>query len=54
MRGVYLNDWLVGRATGKEKVTFDFLKMFNQNRRALSVSGTLRLAAFVFPNGLKR
>lgn len=32
MRGVDLNDGLIGRTTGKEKVAFDFLKTSNQNR----------------------
>ena len=35
MRGVYFHNWLVRRATGKNKIAFHFLKPSNQNRTSL-------------------
>jgi hypothetical protein len=54
VRTVYFDDWLVGRATGKTKSPFTFSRRRAKSAQAFSVSGTLRLAAFVLPNGLKR
>ncbi|SRR6266404_159485 len=53
VRGVYLYDRLVCCATGKNKIAWHLLKPSSQSAQAFSVSGTLRAAAFVFPNGLR-
>jgi len=45
--------WSVARP-GKTKSPFTFSRRLAKTAQAFSVSGTLRLAAFVFPNGLKR
>jgi len=44
--------WSVARP-GKTKSPFTFSSRLAKTAQAFSVSGTLRLAAFVFPNGLK-
>ena len=54
VRTAYFDNWLVGRSTGKTKSPFTFSRRLAKTAQAFSVSGTLRLAAFVLPDGLKR
>ncbi len=54
VRAIYFDDWFVGRSTRKTNSPFTFSRRLAKSVQAFSVSGTLRLAAFVFPNGLKR
>jgi hypothetical protein len=32
VRSIYFDDWLIGRATGKNKIAFHFLKPSSQDR----------------------
>src|SRR5258707_1257144 len=53
VRAVYFDDRLVGRSTGKTKSPFTFSSRLAKTAQAFTVSGTLLLAAFVLPKGLK-